>query len=133
MYHKKTMWFSVLYCQFSYLSWQGKVAANTIQLLHCTNCLFYTFCRIPCFLNLFYNWSTLITIALFPSFFSHTIYISENSSLVHNQLIMERFPFLDKARYYLFYFYSDIWTQPAFTCSKLVIETLEQGVKYVQS
>ena len=24
-------------------------------------------------------------------------------------------------------------TQPVFTCSKLVIETLEQGVKYVQS
>ena len=24
-------------------------------------------------------------------------------------------------------------TQSAFTCSKLVIETLEQGVKYVQS
>ena len=26
-----------------------------------------------------------------------------------------------------------IFTQPAFTCSKLTIETLEQGVKYVQS
>ena len=25
------------------------------------------------------------------------------------------------------------WTQPAITCSKLTIETLEQGVKYVQS
>ena len=24
-------------------------------------------------------------------------------------------------------------TQPAFTCSKLTIETLEQGVNYVQS
>ena len=24
-------------------------------------------------------------------------------------------------------------TQPAFTCSKLTIETIEQGVKYVQS
>ena len=24
-------------------------------------------------------------------------------------------------------------THPAFTCSKLTIETLEQGVKYVQS
>ena len=24
-------------------------------------------------------------------------------------------------------------TQPAFTCSKLTMETLEQGVKYVQS
>ena len=24
-------------------------------------------------------------------------------------------------------------SQPAFTCSKLTIETLEQGVKYVQS
>ena len=29
-------------------------------------------------------------------------------------------------------FYS-IATQSAFTCSKLTIETLEQGVKYVQS
>ena len=27
----------------------------------------------------------------------------------------------------------DVSTQPAFTCSKLTIETLEQGVKYVQS
>ena len=26
-----------------------------------------------------------------------------------------------------------VHTQPAFTCSKLTIETLEQGVKYVQS
>ena len=26
-----------------------------------------------------------------------------------------------------------VFTQPAFTCSKLTIETLEQGVKYVQS
>ena len=26
-----------------------------------------------------------------------------------------------------------VLTQPAFTCSKLIIETLEQGVKYVQS
>ena len=26
-----------------------------------------------------------------------------------------------------------IMTQPAFTCSKLTIEILEQGVKYVQS
>ena len=25
------------------------------------------------------------------------------------------------------------FTQPAFTCSKITIETLEQGVKYVQS
>ena len=25
------------------------------------------------------------------------------------------------------------YSQPAFTCSKLTIETLEQGVKYVQS
>ena len=25
------------------------------------------------------------------------------------------------------------YTQPAITCSKLTIETLEQGVKYVQS
>ena len=29
--------------------------------------------------------------------------------------------------------YSECTTQPAFTCSKLTIETLEQGVKYVQS
>ena len=27
----------------------------------------------------------------------------------------------------------NVATQPAFTCSKLTIETLEQGVKYVQS
>ena len=25
------------------------------------------------------------------------------------------------------------YSQPAFTCSKLTIETLEQGVKYIQS
>ena len=29
--------------------------------------------------------------------------------------------------------YKPIPTQPAFTCSKLTIETIEQGVKYVQS
>ena len=27
----------------------------------------------------------------------------------------------------------NVATQPAFTCSKLTIETLEEGVKYVQS
>ena len=33
-----------------------------------------------------------------------------------------------------FLFYKQTFlTQPAFTCSKLTIETLEQGVKYVQS
>ena len=26
-----------------------------------------------------------------------------------------------------------LWTQSAFTCSKLTIETLEQGVEYAQS
>ena len=26
----------------------------------------------------------------------------------------------------------ELWSQPGFTCSKLTIETLEQGVKYVQ-
>ena len=30
-------------------------------------------------------------------------------------------------------YFDKITTQPAFTCSKLTIETLEQGVKYVQS
>ena len=36
--------------------------------------------------------------------------------------------------YYLFYIsrFTSV-TQPAFTCSKLTIETLEQGVKYVQN
>ena len=29
--------------------------------------------------------------------------------------------------------YAEKRPQPAFTCSKLTIETLEQGVKYVQS
>ena len=28
---------------------------------------------------------------------------------------------------------SETLTQPAITCSKLTVETLEQGVKYVQS
>ena len=31
------------------------------------------------------------------------------------------------------YFIAKKQSQPAFTCSKLIIETLEQGVKYVQS
>ena len=33
----------------------------------------------------------------------------------------------------LFYLSSATQTQPAFTCSKLTVETLEQGVKYVQN
>ena len=32
-----------------------------------------------------------------------------------------------------FYVSQNFITQPAFTCPKLTIETLEQGVKYVQS
>ena len=32
-----------------------------------------------------------------------------------------------------FSYFQKSFTQPAFTCSKLTIETLEQGVKYVQS
>ena len=35
--------------------------------------------------------------------------------------------FIDKLQIYL------VTTQPAFTCSKLTIETLEQGVKCVQN
>ena len=27
---------------------------------------------------------------------------------------------------------SDVITQPAFTCSKLIVETVEQGVRYVK-
>ena len=33
----------------------------------------------------------------------------------------------------IYYFQVQLETQPAITCSKLTIETLEQGVKYVQS
>ena len=33
----------------------------------------------------------------------------------------------------MFWFAITSHTQPAFTCSKLTIETLEQGVKYAQS
>ena len=32
-----------------------------------------------------------------------------------------------------FYWPGEVYSQPAFTCSKLTIETLEQGMKYVQS
>ena len=32
-----------------------------------------------------------------------------------------------------YHFLRELDSQPAFTCSKLTIETLEQGVKYVQS
>ena len=35
--------------------------------------------------------------------------------------------------FYVALFRSNVATQPAFTCSNLTIETLEQGVKYVQS
>ena len=35
--------------------------------------------------------------------------------------------------FYVTLFWSNVVTQPAFTCSNLTIETLEQGVKYVQS
>ena len=31
------------------------------------------------------------------------------------------------------YFENGVSTQPGFTCLKLTIETIEQGVKYVQS
>ena len=41
-------------------------------------------------------------------------------------------PILGKRSYYIGL--SDLRVfQPAFTCSKLTVETLEQGVKYVQS
>ena len=35
--------------------------------------------------------------------------------------------------YYIITLIITVRTQPAFTCSKLTIEALEQGVKYVQS
>ena len=38
-----------------------------------------------------------------------------------------------KLFYRLVFIYQTQITQPAITCSKLTIETLEQGVKYVQS
>ena len=39
--------------------------------------------------------------------------------------------FSQQAQLLLVMYYSTV--EPAFTCSKLIIETLEQGVKYVQS
>ena len=39
----------------------------------------------------------------------------------------------DVSHKYLFWSRHKIRTQPVFTCSKLTTETLEQGVKYVQS
>ena len=35
--------------------------------------------------------------------------------------------------FYVAYTLGHVESQPAFTCSKLTIETLERGVKYVQS
>ena len=40
--------------------------------------------------------------------------------------------FINASLYLNILFHEGI-AQPAFTCSKLTIETLEQGVKYVQS
>ena len=34
---------------------------------------------------------------------------------------------------YKIYVFDEAFSQPTFTCSKLTIETAEQGVKYVQS
>ena len=34
---------------------------------------------------------------------------------------------------YLNYMNNNVYTQPGITCSKLTMETLEQGVKYIQS
>ena len=41
--------------------------------------------------------------------------------------------FYEREVYAVFRLPFRVTTQPAFTCSKLIIETLEQGVKYVQS
>ena len=37
------------------------------------------------------------------------------------------------AIHHTFFFLNKVISQPAITCSKLTIETIEQGVKYVQS
>ena len=41
--------------------------------------------------------------------------------------------FLKNAAKFVILNCKSVASQPAFTCSKLTIETLEQGVKYVQS
>ena len=48
------------------------------------------------------------------------------------ELIRRKFYFII-SKLSLLLFHGNIYTQPTFTCSKLTIETLEQGVKYVQS
>ena len=49
----------------------------------------------------------------------------------------QKFRYLENETFFLqikkFINYTSRTTQPAITCSKLTIETLEQGVKYVQS
>ena len=48
--------------------------------------------------------------------------------LSSNLVFLQTFPLQNENR-----IVSKEWSQPAFTCSKLTTETLEQGVKYVQS
>ena len=57
------------------------------------------------------------------SFFSKTWYFKENLNSMQ----------IRKNKKHLENKLQQITTQRAFTCSKLTIETLEQGMKYVQS
>ena len=59
-----------------------------------------------------------------PSFLFITLF----PSLVHSTFEVCNYCFSSNI-----FFYNGQAPQPAFTCSKLTIETLEQGVKYVQS
>ena len=47
--------------------------------------------------------------------------------------VLKIFKKLPKKQPLRWFFWKSFWTQSAFTCSKLTIETVEQDVKYVQS
>ena len=60
-------------------------------------------------------------------FFTYKGIKEESITLVKKRETIEQPKNFWNLEYFLF------WSRPAFTCSKLTIETLEQGVKYVQS
>ena len=91
-----------------------------------------------CFLFIFFTLSTC-SFTKFSVFPLSSNLFEMMSQFLLNSKVVEHIVFMRNAWLYGILFLRDLGcfncacTQPAITCSKLTIETLEQGVKYVQS
>ena len=110
---------------FTYILFALKGVPLNILVYSCHTFLLMNLLKLPLLFTFSPFQFDLHFSALFHPYFNTFRYHSEAYS-GHCQIFMMELFCKNSERFLAF-------TQPAFTCSKLAIETLEQGVKYIQS